>query len=153
MKKFENPLSLMSIVFILTVFICSFFLLSCISSDDDDDVDIDVGGPCEYADVPGTATIVSITDAGSDLYNCDIEPVEVLFDFIPDNPDETSESSLHLTVGSGLNPSRNQMIDKGIVVGGTYKFKRMEITKGTCTPTIYAPEDIDLSDYADFCWE
>ena len=50
-----------------------------------------VGGPCEYEDVPGTATIVSVETADPAEANCANDPVAVIFDFTPDDAEAGSK--------------------------------------------------------------
>jgi len=142
----------------ITLLISMIFIFSgCADSDNNDNYD---GGPCEYVEISGTATVISIVDANDDAYNCDNEPVEVLFDFVPDDPDATndylfpdiSDSGQYLTIGSGQNPPRNYMNDKGIIVGSSHNCVRKEILNGACTPVLFQFQEIDFSDYGDYCW-
>ena len=72
-----------------------------------------VGGPCEYLDIPGMATIISIRDADPVSNNCK-DAVEVVFDFAPEDADAVenyrfpnwSDKGQHLTVGGNMNPPR-----------------------------------------------
>ena len=142
----------------ITLLISMIFIFAgCADSDNNDNFE---GGPCEYVKISGTATITSIVDASDDAYNCDNEPVEVLFDFVPDDPDvtndylfpNTSDSGRYLRVGEGQNPPRNYMNDKGIIVGSSHNCVRNEILNGTCTPVFFQFPEIDFSDYGDYCW-
>jgi len=113
-----------------------------------------VGGPCTYRDIPGWARIVSIQAASKQAYNCPNHPVMVRFDFIPADPKLAFKQAqdLTLTVGAGMNPARPYVTAKGIVKGKTYRCIRREITKGTCTPVIYAFPTINLSDFDQSCY-
>ncbi len=128
-------------------------------ADNSGDGDI-VGGPCEYNEIIGTAVITSIVDADPGNYNCDNDPVEVIFNFTPDNPDagdgyrfpDTSDTNQTLTIGGGMNPPEEYMTIKGITAGSSHACIRKEITSGTCTPVIFEFSAIDLTDYAEYCW-
>jgi len=119
-----------------------------------------VGGLCEYKEIMGTAVISSIADANSDDLNCDNEPVEVLFNFMPDDLNakddylfpNISDSNQKIKLGEGLNPSKDYMNIKGIIKGTSHKCIRKEIVKGTCTPVLYEFSQIDFSDYGEYCW-
>lgn len=115
-----------------------------------------VGGPCDYDVISGMATIVSVRDADPAANNCD-DAVEVVFDFVPDEPGDVdryrfpdwSDKGQYLTVGAGMNPPRAWVEDQGIVEGSTQRCMRLEITKGTCTPVIFSFPEIDFSGWAD----
>ncbi len=115
-----------------------------------------VGGRCEYKEIKGTAAITSIVKADSGDNN---SQVTVFFDFVPDDPDAVNNYRFHnvpdkdqeLRVGGGVNPAKSYMDLKGITAGSSYKCKRMEITKGTCTPVIFDFYEIDFSDYGKYC--
>jgi len=113
-----------------------------------------VGGPCVYRDIPGWARIVSIEDASKRDNNCPNNPVVVRFDFIPADPSLEAKQAedLTLTVGGGMNPARSYVAAKGIVKGKTYRCVRREITKGACTPVLYAFPKIDLGDFEKSCY-
>jgi len=106
--------------------------------------DID-GGPCEYVDIEGVATITSISDPDSE------GRVEVLFDFTPDDPaaaetylfPDWPDTDRHLTVGSGQNPTQEWIQEQGITVGGTLVCVRKEIITGTCTPVIFSFPELE----------
>ena len=104
-----------------------------------------VGGPCEYADTPGVATIVSVEPAPSSALNCTNNPVEVVFDFTPDDTAQAGRAatSRTLTIGEGLNPPRSWVQAEGLTVGSQHTCIRRDITKGACTPVIYRFPDID----------
>jgi len=122
-----------------------------------------IGGPCGYKEIYGTATITSIVNvsAGSQDYNCPKNPVIVRFDFVSDDPNASFNPSLlqgcpntnrTLIVGAGMNPSAEYMVVKGITVGSSYRCKRMEETKGSCTPVIFNFYEMNFSDYGEYCW-
>ena len=119
-----------------------------------------VGGPCDYKEIEGTAVITSIVDAQSDDYNCRKRPVKVSFDFTPDDSSakskylfpNVSDSRQNIRLSGGLNPPKDFMKVKGIIVGTSHKCVRKEIIKGACTPVLYEFPEIDFSGYAKHCW-
>jgi hypothetical protein len=119
-----------------------------------------VGGPCDYEEIEGTAVITSIVDAQSDDYNCHKRPVKVSFVFTPDDSSakgkylfpNVSDSRQNIRLSGGLNPPKDFMKVKGIIVGTSHKCVRKEIIKGTCTPVLYEFPEIDFSGYAKYCW-
>jgi len=118
---------------------------------DDDDI---TGGECTYIQTLGTAEIISITPAPAETYNCPNNPVEVVFDFTPENPIDESDNDKgqRMTVGAGMNPSLDLITAKGIAVGNVYICIRNDIETGTCTPWIFTFPNIDLSDYDEYCY-
>lgn len=118
-----------------------------------------VGGPCSYIDVPGVAKITSIETAGTGLNNCR-NAVEVLFDFVPDDPTAPQryrvptwpDAGRHLIVGDGKNPSLEWVTAREISVGKEYPCLRQEITSGTCTPVVFDVVGIDFTAWADYCF-
>jgi len=124
--------------------ILSFLLICCSLSFFCSCEDI-VGGPCEYVDIEGVATITSISDpdAGG--------TVEVLFDFTPNDPEASndylfpdwSDTGRNLTVGSGQNPTAEWVEEHEIIVESTLTCIRKEIITGTCTPVIFSFPDLE----------
>ena len=119
-----------------------------------------VGGACTYAEIAGAATIVSVTQADPSLYNCQNDPVEVVFDFVPNDPTATgsyrfpawADTGQHLTVSGGANPARQWTLDAGLTPGTQHPCVRSEITAGTCTPVIFTLSDVDYTKGAEACW-
>lgn len=111
------------------------------------------GGPCEYLEIPGTAKITAIKPAGAG-YNCPRNPVEVLFNFTPDDPKRSSRNAQdrHFQIGSGMNPSMDFVENLGLKVGQTLRCIRKEIVRGTCSPLGFDFPDVDLSNYGKFCF-
>ena len=139
---------------------CLFLSLLFVVSGCVDNIDpLPAGGHCEYAEIPGTATIISMGPPTGAVANCGNDPVEVRFDFTPNDANardayrcpHSSDNNRQLLVGEGKNPPRSYMESKGITVGSTHKCIRMEITEGTCTPVLFEFSKIDLSDYGDYC--
>lgn len=116
-------------------------------------------GPCIYKEIPGRAAITWISVADATAYNCR-DGVEVHFTFEPDDPDavkgyrfpEQADQEKRLTVGAGMNPSRDWVMHKGLAVGSTHRCIRREIIQGTCSPVVFAFPDIDFSDWQAFCF-
>ena len=119
-----------------------------------------VGGGCAYAEIPGVATIVSVRQADPSLYNCRNDPVEVVFDFVPDDPKAPdryrfpawADTGQHLTVPGGANPARQWTLNEGLTAGTQHACVRSEITAGTCTPVIFTLSDVDYTKGATACW-
>jgi antitoxin component YwqK of YwqJK toxin-antitoxin module len=123
------------------------------SGQDVPEVSFAISGPCEYMEIPGTARITAIKPAGAG-YNCPRNPVEVLFDFTPDDPKRSSKCvhDRHLTIGAGMNPSLDFVENRGLKVGQPLRCIRKEIITGTCTPTGFDFPDVNLSDYGKWCF-
>lgn len=119
-----------------------------------------VGGGCAYAEISGVARIVSVKPADPSLYNCRNDPVEVVFDFVPNDPTATgsyrfpawADTGQHLTVSGGANPPRQWVLGAGLAPGTTRACVRSEITAGTCTPVIFTLSDVDYTKGAEACW-
>ena len=112
-----------------------------------------VGGPCEYTEIPGTATVVSVTPAteNDDCTNA----VEVVFDFAPTDTSLTEHvaTGVTLTIGSGQNPPDSWVQDEGLTEGSQHPCNRWVITEGTCTPVIYRFTEVNYLDAIDACYE
>jgi hypothetical protein len=113
-----------------------------------------VGGPCEYAEVSGTATIVSVSDASEGENNCANDPVVVVFDFVPDDPGDEAHAATgwHLTIGGGANPPRAWVDAEGLTVGTEHPCMRSDILSGTCTPVLYTFTGVDYDAAIDACY-
>ena len=118
------------------------------------------GGPCKYVETPGVAIIAAIEEPLPDEYNCPNNPVKVVFDFVPDDPDaaadyrypDRSDSGNRLTVSGGANPSSEWVQAEGLVVESAYPAVRKEIVRGTCTPVIFEFTELDYEAGSDMCW-
>ena len=119
-----------------------------------------VGGPCEYVDIPGTARVVLVKEAAPIESNCK-DAVEVIFDFVPDNPaiiddylfPNWEDTGQRLTVGGGMNPPKTWVLAQGLTEGSEHRCIRSEITKGTCTPVIFRFPEIDMKGWEENCFE
>jgi hypothetical protein len=115
-----------------------------------------VGGPCEYNEIPGVATIVSIKKADSSQTYCE-NTVEVLFNFVPDDPTVEyklptwEDTNQRLQMSGGDNPPLKWIQRYGIMEGNTYICIRSEISKGCCTPVIFEFPDLDTDRWGDYC--
>ena len=117
-------------------------------------------GPCAYVDIPGECTIMAVMEPSADAMNCSNDPVEVRFDFIPDDldaredyrfPNMADERQL-LTVAGGANPPRTWVEDEGLTEGSRHACVRREITRGTCTPVLFEFTGVDTEAAADQCY-
>ena len=120
-----------------------------------------VGGPCAYADFPGTAVIVSVTPhpaspANAPAAGAQMPPpgsgYDVVFTFTPDapilgEPLYQPGRSHTLTLVNGTAPGPKFLQKYGIAPGKTFACRLRLIRKGTCTPMLFAFPDIDLTDY------
>ncbi len=124
-------------------------LFSCSQSDNPT-----TGGPCTYTSAQGTATMMSLNSASTASNNCSNNPVEVVFDFTPNNladANAATDNNRVLTVGDGMNPPLNYVLSKGLTIGSIHPCTRQILVNGTCSPVIFTFTDIDLSDYAASC--
>ena len=116
------------------------------------------GGPCEYNEIPGVATIVSIKKADSSRTYCE-NTVEVLFNFDPDDPTVEytlptwEDTNQRFVMPGGYNPPLKWIQSYGIMEGKTYICKRTEITSGYCTPVIFEFPDLDTDGWGEYCGE
>lgn len=135
----------------MVCFIFTFLLSSCSSQAENPTL----GGSCTYTRTQGQATIVSLNSANPSSNNCNNNPVEVVFDFAPDNPanaNNVMDKNRVLTVGDGKNPPLNYVLGKGLSIGSIHPCIKQNIASGTCTPVIFTFTDVDLSDYAASCF-
>ena len=112
------------------------------------------GGPCEYKEYKGKATIVSICkkELPSGYGGPSYESYEVKFSFSPEEEIEESfakvegrEFTLKLT--NSWYPGPKFLEKYGIEAGKSFDCYLKVITKGTCTPILFDFPTIDLSDY------
>lgn len=137
--------------FVLCIVAIPLFLSACGSDPGGDPI----GGPCVYNETIGSAVIISVNDADPSENNCNISPVQVVFDFEPSGPvqgNDATDKNRRLTVGDGKNPSREYAIAKGLIVGTAHNCTRKVIISGTCSPEVFEFLDIDFSDYGAFCF-
>lgn len=115
---------------------------ACGGSDDEP-----IGGPCTYAETPGTAQIVAVGAAPDDEHRCDDDPVQVLFDFVPDDPaDLVHVAQLRaLTVEAGAHPPRAWVEASGLTVGSVHPAVRSDALTGSCTPVVFELTDVDYA--------
>jgi hypothetical protein len=137
------------------IFILSIFLFN-LSGCDDNKID---GGPCDYSTTLGVATIMAVKTADLSDNNCK-DAVEIIFNFVPDNPAARShyrfplspDTGRNFVVGDGKNPPGNWALNKGLIEQSSHRCARQEIINGTCTPIIFSFPDIDCTDYATDCF-
>ena len=118
------------------------------------------GGACAYTMIPGNIEITEVREADPDAYNCDDNPVEIIFTFTPTTLadresyifPEWEDSDQHITIGSGMNPSRIWAEDQGLVVGASLPAERREITMGACTPVLFEFPSVDFSTAFESCY-
>jgi hypothetical protein len=112
------------------------------------------GEPCVYMEIPGAAKITAIKPARAELNNCPRHPVEVLFDFTPADPKRSAKClrDQHMTVGDGKNPSLDFVENRGLKVGQTLSCICKKIVTGACSPIVFIFPDINLGDYAKWCF-
>lgn len=118
-----------------------------------------VGGRCEYADYAGIATISRVEKTADSLAQIKIaggagyEGYEVRFTFKSDQhlPDEwrqralESEHSFQLANSWYVGPE--YLAKYKIEPGATFPCTLRIITKGTCTPMLFAFDNLDQTDY------
>lgn len=113
------------------------------------------GGPCDYTDTPGVASVVSVTTADPDQLNCWNDPVQVIFDYVPDDPElaHLAVSGIRLAISEGVNPPAAWVEDEGLTVGSTHPCLRRDIMSGTCTPLLFELLDVDYEAGVDQCYD
>jgi hypothetical protein len=117
-----------------------------------------IGGPCPYADYPGTATIRSVVPDTLTDRKCE-NAVFITFDFSPD--DSTAVDRYRFPAWPdtgrtfdifGMKSIPAGWADKeGLTVGSEHRSTRKEIRTGPCTPLIFDFPEIDYSDWIDYC--
>jgi len=118
------------------------------------------GGPCEYDDIPGTATITTVEpDTDPTPNSCANEPTIVRYSFAPDDPsippedydvtqfgfNEEAFHTIYTPGGSPMIPPKSCLEPTGFVVDAEFDVVRSVITQGTCTPVMDAFTDVDWS--------
>lgn len=107
-----------------------------------------------YSDTSGTARITSLGPAPEGEYQCDADPVEVLFDFQPDDPAKAglAATGRSLTVGSGAHPPRAWVEASGLTVGSGHPAVRSDQPTGACSPVVFELTDLDYEAGANACF-
>jgi len=110
------------------------------------------GGPCGYADHPGTATILSVTAlprTSAEAY----QPHRILFTFQaePMLADRLyAPGKVHeMTLTGGAAPGKGFVEKYGITQGRKIPAVIHLIRSGTCTPVVFSFQGIDLSDHSE----
>lgn len=142
----------------LLIALASVLVLAACNGDGGDGLVIE-GGPCDYDEIAGTATITALQDADPTANNCR-NPIEVLFDFEPAPPvtpesysfPSVPDTARRLTVGDGKNPSAEWVTQQGLEVGAQFTASRWEIVSGACTPVLFFLQGVDYDRYKDTCF-
>jgi hypothetical protein len=114
------------------------------------------GGPCTYAEYPGTATVVSVSPDTSTGKRCD-SSVIVVYDFSPSTPGAPSSYRFPMWPDTGRtleiveSPPLGWTVKEGLTVGSKHRCIRTEIISGTCAPLVFEFPDIDVSDWPEYC--
>ena len=119
---------------------------------------IDCGGPCFYVNIPGMATIRSVTPDTTSSISCP-NTVTIIYDFAPDDSTAVDryripswpDTGRTLTNLSGYNFPDGWAAKEGITPGSEHLCLRREITGGTCTPVIFEFPDFNAGDREDYC--
>ena len=113
-----------------------------------------VGGPCEYKQYKGKATITSISkkEIPENYGGPSYESYEVKFSFFSEEEIEETygkvkgrEYTLMLT--NSWYPGPEFLEKYGIQVGKSFECYLKVITRGTCTPVLFDFPTIDFGDY------
>jgi hypothetical protein len=111
------------------------------------------GGPCSYADYPGTASIIAVdpvprSTAGS--HALPYQPYRVVFTFTPrtavPHPLYAPAKTYELTLSGGQAPGPAFLKKYGIRVGASFTTQLHLITAGTCSPVVFTFHGIDVYD-------
>lgn len=110
-----------------------------------------VGGPCEYMDIKGKATVVSVSDYkypnGDAFCKGPRFEVELSFKSNDANPvDMTKYGRFGLYMSNGCRPGSAFVNKYEIATGKQFNCVLKIITKGTCTPRIYELEGVEMHD-------
>ena len=118
-----------------------------------------VGGACEYADYPGEAVIVRVEKTSESLAQVKVaggagyEGYEVRFTFKSDQPlpEEGSRKALEnehsFQLANSWYVGTEYLAKYKIEPGAQLPCTLRIITKGTCTPMLFAFDGIDQTDY------
>jgi len=153
-----------SVLYRITVTIVTFSILLIIADCSGSIKDMDsaaesrpprvLGGPCEYKQYKGKATIVAVHkkempgDAGRSSY----DPYEVRFSFFPDEEIEETYGKVEgreyrMMLKNSSYPGPKFLEKYGIEAGKSFDCYLKVIIRGTCTPVLFDFTTIDLSDY------
>jgi hypothetical protein len=110
------------------------------------------GGPCEYSQYKGHATIISITKIGEATRDTAHEKYEVEFSFTPDQYFQgivarTEVKKYVLLLDNSSYPGPKFLEKYEIKEEKIFECFMKVITKGTCTPIIFEFPMIRLDDY------
>ncbi len=102
---------------------------------------------CEYVETLGTAKITALRPAPANGNNCQNNPVEVVFDFIPgsDAGVRTGNAGRRFTLPDGKNPPFSCIEWAGIELGAQVPALRADLKAGACAPTIFRLTSVDSS--------
>ena len=93
-----------------------------------------VGGGCQYRDIPGTCRVETITPSGPNAYG---EGFRTLFAFVPDSETEPSGSGMRMAIGDGQDPTKEYLAGNRIEVGSRFRCIRKMRTRGACSPEVF----------------
>jgi hypothetical protein len=117
------------------------------------------GGPCEYAEYRGTATITSVgqtersREQATNVGGAGYEGYEVWFRFSPEAElreewaRPAAEREHPFCLMNSWYPGPRYIEKYGIKKGRSYRCTLRVITRGTCTPTIFDFPEIRRDDY------
>jgi hypothetical protein len=97
-------------------------------------------GPCEYREIPGVGTIVSVSKLSPEESRC-LNAVRIIYDFSPDDPaardtylfPNYADTGHRYTV-QGWDPPASWAEARGLTAGSVHRCVRSEMTKGACGP-------------------
>lgn len=113
------------------------------------------GGPCTYADFPGTATITAIAPLAEERHGLPYAGRSVTFTFAPDTPINGEPLYVpgnihHLTLAGGRAPGQRFVDHYKLRPGLSLPCRLRLIRKGTCTPVLFEFPGIDLTSDIDY---
>ncbi len=109
---------------------------------------------CAYEEVVGKAVITEINKATAKPFACVNSPMEVLFDFYPNDEslnNLSTDKDQYLILPNAMDPPLKLIERKKIKVGDAYHGVQQRLVSGDCKPAIYTFFDLDLSDYKVEC--
>lgn len=103
-----------------------------------------VGRCGPYAQTPGTGHVTAIRAAPAGGNNCPNDPVEVTFDFTPDDPalSALAATGRTVTTGDGKNPPSAAVAACGLAVGSDHPAVRKDEQGGSCPPVVIELGDL-----------
>jgi hypothetical protein len=111
-----------------------------------------------YSVIPGWATVTALREPDPLAYNLS-NAVEILFDFVPDDPaaaeryllPHVADQGQVLRVGAGANPPRRWAEQMGFTPASRHRCLRRELRRGVGTPVLFEfPEIVDAAVAAAF---